>query len=297
MDLVEFNAHRRTVQTAAGELSYTDFGNGRTVLLLHGLGVNGYLWRNVVELLREDVRCVVLDLPGHGASPIGTVRPETLGGLADVVEDFCAALELSEVDLVTNDTGGAIGQIFAVRHPERLRTLTLTNCEAHDNIPNDAFRATVELAKQGKLADLAGQMLGNLDFARSPRGLGADYEHPETLTDEEIRVFLEPVAGNRESTLHFERLLASLDPKDLLSIEPALRRLTVPTLIVWATADGHFELSWAYWLRDAIPGASEVVELPGAKLHFPVERAAEFVPHLQRHWAANTAAPSAVAGD
>lgn len=291
IDLVEYGAHRRTIRTPTGELSYTEFGEGRTVLLLHGLGVNGYLWRNVIAELRDRYRCIALDLPGHGASPVGT-NDANLNGLADVVENFCAALQLSNVDLVTNDTGGAIGQIFTVRHPERLGTLTLTNCEAHDNIPNEAFQATVDLAKQGRLAELAGQMLTNLDVARSPRGLGADYERPELLTDETIRAFLEPVAGTPEATRNFQRLLASLGPADLVSIEPELSRATVPTLIVWATADTHFEVKWAYWLRDLIPGATEVVELAGAKLHFPVERASEFATHLRRHWAAHPAQPA-----
>jgi len=69
--------------------------------------------------------------------------------------------------------------------------------------------------------------------------------------------------------------------------EPALRRLQVPTLIVWGTGDRFFHRKWAYWLRDTIPGAAEVVELDGARLFFPDERAAEFTAALRRHWEAH----------
>ena len=85
----------------------------------------------------------------------------------------------------------------------------------------------------------------------------------------------------------FERLLCSLEARDLLAIESRLQVLTVPTLVVWGTDDVFFPLTWAYWLRDTIPGVTDVVELDGAKLFFPDERADELVPLLRKHWAAH----------
>jgi pimeloyl-ACP methyl ester carboxylesterase len=291
MDLIEFNAHRRSVRTASGEIGYADFGAGRPALFVHGLGTNGYLWRNVIAQLAADRRCVAIDLPGHGGSPADPTRELSLGALADAVEDFCDALGLTAVDLVANDSGGAVSQIFASRHPERLATFTLTNCEAHDNIPNEAFRGTVELARRGELVGFGAQLLGNPELARSERALGANYEDPAYLTDEAIRTYLEPVAGSPDGALQFQRILASLDPADLLGAEPGLRRLTVPTLIVWGTGDLHFEVTWAHYLRGLIPGARPVVELAGAKLHFPDERAGEFAAVLREHWALHSPAP------
>jgi hypothetical protein len=78
--------------------------------------------------------------------------------------------------------------------------------------------------------------------------------------------------------------VAGLGPADLLAAEPALRNLDVPTLIVWGTGDAFFDLKWAYWLRGLIPSAREVVEIAGAKLFFPHERAGDFAAHLRRHW-------------
>jgi pimeloyl-ACP methyl ester carboxylesterase len=70
-----------------------------------------------------------------------------------------------------------------------------------------------------------------------------------------------------------------------VAIRPAQELLDMPTLIVWGTADGLLDLQWAYWLRDTIPGAKEVVEIDGAKLFLPDERGHELVPHLRRFWA------------
>ena len=81
----------------------------------------------------------------------------------------------------------------------------------------------------------------------------------------------------------FERLILSLRPDDLLAAEPQLAQLTVPTLIAWATHDVFFDLSWAYWLKNLIPGATEVTEIDG-HLFFPEERPGDLIDALRKHW-------------
>ena len=93
--------------------------------------------------------------------------------------------------------------------------------------------------------------------------------------------------GTAESARQSQRLMTSLHARDLLAVEPALARLQVPTLIVWGTSDMFFRRKWAYWLRDTIPGATEVVEIDGGRLFFPDERAAELTTALRRHWTAH----------
>ncbi|HEY3871873.1 MAG TPA: alpha/beta fold hydrolase [Actinocrinis sp.] len=285
MKVSETSAWRNTVQTAAGEISYLEAGSGRPVLLVHGLGTNAALWRNLIAELRDEYRLLALDLPAHGRSPVPPPDADapTLTGLAEAVNAFCDALGLAAVDVVSNDTGGAVVQIFASRHPERINTLTLTNCEAHDNLPNELFRGTVELARAGRLVAASAQLLENRALVRSERSLGSNYEDPAYLTDEMIDSYLGPVAGNPQGAAWFQRLLAGLDPAELLGAEPGLRALAAPALIVWGAADLHFEVSWAHFLRGLLPGAVGVVELPGARLHFPDERAVEFAAILRRH--------------
>jgi pimeloyl-ACP methyl ester carboxylesterase len=284
----EFTALRHTVETRSGPIAYVDSGEGPVALFVHGVATGAYLWRNVIGELAGERRCVALDLPLHGATPAADDQDFSIGALATVVADFCEALELESFDLVANDTGGAIAQLLAVRRPARVRTFTLTNCDTHDNFPPEAFKPTIELAARGELAPRAAAVLANLDVVRAG-GIGAGYEHPERVTDETLRTYLDPLFGTPEAAVAFERLLTSLDSAELVAIEPDLRRFTAPTLVVWGTGDPFFGIEWAHWLRDTIPGVTEVVEVEGAKLFFPDERAGELVTHLRRHWAEHSA--------
>jgi pimeloyl-ACP methyl ester carboxylesterase len=107
------------------------------------------------------------------------------------------------------------------------------------------------------------------------------------LPDDVARAWLDAGLGTVESARQFQRWTLSVHAGDLLAIEPALARLHVPTLVVWGTGDIFFKRKWAYWLRDTIPGVTEVIEMPGARLFFPDERAAEFTAALRRHWDAH----------
>ncbi|MEU6040271.1 alpha/beta hydrolase [Actinomadura sp. NPDC047616] len=288
MELAELDAHRASVTTSHGPLSYVDVGQGPVALFVHGVGTNAALWRGVIGAVADMRRCIALDLPLHGRSPAAPGQDFSLGALADVVAAFCDALDLTSVDLVANDTGGAIAQIFAARHPGRLRTFTLTNCDTHDNIPPEAFKPTVELAEAGVIAQTGPRLASDPGLLRAG-AIGAGYEHPDRIGDEVLRYYAEPVLGTAETARAFERLLTELKPDDLVAAEPALRELRAPTLVVWGTGDQFFDVKWAYWLRDTIPGVTEVVEVPGGKLFFPDERPGDLVPHLRRHWDAHPA--------
>ncbi len=295
MDVNIFLSHRRSLATPSGEIACTELGTGPAALFVHGVGTNAYLWRNVIGGLADGAarrRCIAIDLPLHGQSPVTPGQDLSVAGLATVLADFCDALGLNGIDLVANDTGGAIAQVFAARHPQRLATLTLTNCDVSDNLPPEAFKPIVELAAAGTLAPTSVALLDDLDAAVQIT-FGTAYEHPERADREVIRAYLEPCIGTLERGREFERLLVSLDCRDLQAVEPQLRALTVPTLVVWGTGDPFFDVSWAYWLRDTIPGVTRVVTVDGARLFVPEERPMDLVPHLQQHWAAASAAPAA----
>jgi pimeloyl-ACP methyl ester carboxylesterase len=284
MQLQELDAARHSVATRSGEISYLDIGTGPVALFVHGIATNAYLWRNVIGTLSTQRRCIAIDLPLHGRSPVADGQDLSLAALAAGLEDFCDALGLTGIDLVANDTGGAIAQIFAARHPHRLATFTLTNCDTSDNVPPEAFKPIVELAAAGQLAPTAVAMLADLGAA-GRLAFGSGYEHLDQVDPAVIRSYLEPWCGTLERARHFERLLTALDAADLTSVTPLLAELTVPTLVVWGTGDDFFDVSWAYWLRDTIPGATRVVTVDGARLFFPDERPADLVPHLEQHWA------------
>ena len=287
MQLSELEARRHTAVTRSGEISYLDVGTGPVALFVHGIATNAYLWRNVIGALASQRRCIAVDLPLHGQSPVAAGQDLSIAALAAGLGDFCDALGLTGIDLVANDTGGAIAQIFAARHPQRLTTLTLTNCDTSDNLPPEAFKPMVELAKTGDLAPSAVALFADLNAA-AELSFGSGYEHLDQIDPAVIRSYLEPCIGTMDRARQFERLLAALDASDLTAVTPLLGKLAVPALVVWGTGDTFFDVSWAYWLRDTIPGTTRVVEVDGARLFFPDERPADLVPYLQQHWAAAT---------
>lgn len=276
--------YRGQVHTRSGAASYLDTGGpGRPVLFVHGVGSGSYLWRHVIGQLGGERRCVAVDLPLHGQTPAAAGQDFSLPGLARFLAGFCDALGLADIDLVANDTGGAISQVFAAGHPGLLHTLTLTNCEAHDNLPPWPLLPAVLLARSGlPIWRLAPRMYGG------PRGrrrfFRGGYQDVASLPDDIARAFLEPLLGSAASARQLQRLMAELRARDLLAAEPGLARLQIPTLIVWGTGDRIFRRKWAYWLRDTIPGATGVVEIEGGRLFFPDERAGELTAALRRHW-------------
>ncbi|HLK73423.1 MAG TPA: alpha/beta hydrolase [Streptosporangiaceae bacterium] len=281
------DTYRGQVQTPSGPASYIDTGGpGRVALFVHGLGTSSYLWRNVIDELGSQRRCVAVDLPLHGLTPAAADQDFTLPGFARFLADFCAGLGLTDIDLVANDTGGAISQVFATCHPELLHTLTLTNCETHKNVPPKVLLPAAWLAHLGLAARISPRLLHDVRRGRK-RFYGLGYQDIEKLPVDLARFWLETQFATPELARQNQRIMTSLRARDLLAIEPALARLQVPTLIVWGTGDIFFRRKWAYWLRDIIPGASEVVELAGARIFFPDERAAELTAALRRHWDAH----------
>ncbi|HTJ38478.1 MAG TPA: alpha/beta hydrolase [Dactylosporangium sp.] len=286
MQPADFEAHRRTVRGPDGDVSYVDIGSGPVAVFVHGIGLNARFWRNVVEAVRDERRCVAIDLPLHGHSAARPGQDLSLPALARAIEAVRADVGAEAIDLVGNDTGGALAQLYAAAHPERLRSLALTNCEADGNIPAPAFQGAVDAAARGEFAPRVTAAYRNLDgLEPGRRPLAHGWEHPQRVDIDTMRSYLAPLAGTLEAARQFERLLTSLDPAHLRAAEPGLRALAVPTLIAWGTADDHFDVAWAHWLRDTIPGA-ELVELPGARLFFPDERADELVPLLRKLWTA-----------
>jgi pimeloyl-ACP methyl ester carboxylesterase len=281
MDVNTFLSHRRSLATPSGEIAYTELGAGPAALFVHGLGTSGVLWRQVIEDLSGTSRCIAVDLPAHGASP---ARPDmSVAGLAEALAGLCDSLGLGQADLVANDTGGAITQIFAARHPDKIRTLTLTNCECEGNFPPPDFAPFVEQARQGTLAPLLVQLAANPEtWPAHP--LSAAYQYPDRVPQDAWRDYLTGTAGTIERARDLERLVASLDAADIEAVGGQLRTLNVPTMLVWGAADTNFPVKWAYYLRDLIPGAREVIEIDGAKLFFPEERPEDLAPHLRRLW-------------
>jgi pimeloyl-ACP methyl ester carboxylesterase len=228
-------------------------------------------------------RCIAVDLLAHGDTEIEQNQDVSVTANANMLREVLDALRTDQVDLVGNDSGGGIAQIFAALNPNRVRSLTLTNCDTHDNWPPEAFKPFVDMAVAGGLKDTLNAMLADKAIYRSPSALGPAYERPENVSDQDIEIYLRPLVRTEQRTRDLQRFVAAFDHKHTVVIEPRLRQLRAPTLIVWGTDDVYFPVKWAYWLAETIPGAKPPVELAGARIFFPEERAEVFNRLLRDH--------------
>jgi len=276
----------RSIETPSGRISYAEAGSGPVALFVHGVVLNKHLWRHQLSGLSDIRRCIAVDLLAHGDTEIEPNQDVSVTANANMLREALDALGIDQVDLVGNDSGGGIAQIFAALNPNRVRSLTLTNCDTHDNWPPEAFKPFVDMAVAGGLKDTLNAMLADKAIYRSPSALGPAYERPEDVSDEDIEIYLRPHLRSEQRTRDLERFVGAFDHKHTLAIEPQLRRLKAPTLIVWGTDDVYFPVKWAHWLAEAIPGAKPPVELPGARIFFPEERAEAFNQLLRGHWVA-----------
>lgn len=280
---------RRSAPTGFGDVAFIETGQGPPAVFVHGVFLNADLWHHQLAGLGDLRRCLAVDLLGHGASPYLGTDDLTMSVQADMVAAFLDALGLDSVDLVANDTGGAIAQLVVARIPERIRTLTLTNCDTDDNWPPPAFAPIVELARQGVMADALRGLAVDPETARA--SLSSGFEHPEDLTDEVLTGFFGPIGGSDARAQVIQTFVAGMDHSVTVAIRDDLSAFQSPTLIVWGTADEFFDVEWARWLAATIPGTVRCVELEGAKLFFPMERPGAFNQELRNLWT-NEAPPT-----
>jgi pimeloyl-ACP methyl ester carboxylesterase len=280
------SATQHTIDTPSGRIAWQEQGAGPAALFVHGVLLNGHLWRHQLAGLADIRRCLAPDLLAHGDTEIRDGQDVSVTANANMLREFLDALKIDRVDLVGNDSGSGIAQIFAALYPERVRSLTLTNGDTHDNWPPDAFKPFLEMAAAGGLAGTLNAMLGDKNVYRSQQALGPAYEHPEQVSDETIERYLRPFVRSGRRTEDLRRFLGEFNNRHTLAIEGKLKALKAPTLIVWGTDDVYFDVKWAQWLSENIPGTRRRMEFEGARIFFPEERWEAFNTELRNHWLA-----------
>lgn len=290
MDIAEFHASRRFADVKSGRIAYIEQGDGPVALFVHGVPLNGYHWRHVIEQVRQRRRCIAIDLMGLGHSEIAPAQDVSFAAQARMIAEVIDALAIDRIDLVGNDSGGAVAQIFAANYPDRLRSLVLTNCDVHDGWPPPQVLPLIERARNGTLAEVFQALLDRPDLARArfargePVPMFRSFSDPGVLTDAIIRLYLAPLLSSPQRIAAFERYWLAFDKAQTVAIHESLTRLKAPTLIVWGLADIFFDVKWAYWLKDTIPGAARVIEVPDGRLFFPEDRASSLAEPMLGFW-------------
>jgi pimeloyl-ACP methyl ester carboxylesterase len=242
------------VKLSQGTIRYSESGDGPPIVFVHGLLVDGRLWRKVTPLLQEGHRCIVPDLPlGSHTVPMEAGADLSPPGLAKIVADFMAALELDEVTLVANDTGGAIAQITAAHHSERIGRLVLTNCDAFENFLPPTFRP---LQWAARVPGLLTAVMAGMRFSpmrRLPMAYG--WLIKRDLAGAPTRAWVEPFLSDRAIRRDTVKVLKGIDPEHTFEAAERLSSFDKPALLAWATEDRFFKLSFAERLAATIPGA------------------------------------------
>jgi pimeloyl-ACP methyl ester carboxylesterase len=243
----------KSITLDQGTISYRDEGEGEPLVFVHGLLVDGRLWRKVTPALTPTHRCIVPDWPlGSHRTPLAPGADRSPRGIAHLIADFLEALELERVTIVANDTGGAISQILASERPERLGRLVLTNCDCLENFLPLVVRPLQWFAHVPGAYRLIARQLRSARLRRSPLGFGMLCHKP--LPDELTASWVAPLA---EPAIRADLvgILKAIDKRDTLGAAERLAERPLPTLLAWAPDDRVFPLRFAERLAAMIPGA------------------------------------------
>jgi pimeloyl-ACP methyl ester carboxylesterase len=271
-DARDWHAARRMVATSLGRVAVVQRGHGpRAALFLHGLPLNSFQWRGAMARLAAHRRCIAPDFLGLGHSePAWGARLDPEGQVAMLAE-LLDKLGVDQVDVVASDSGGAVAQLLLVLHPERVRSLLLTNCDTEIDCPPPAMLPVIGLAKQGRFAEeWLAPWLADKDKARSTEGLGGlCYANPAALADDVFEAYLRPLVDNPQR-LH--GYIVALERNALHGIKPALKASTAPVRVLWGMADEIFLPRGADYLEQAFGNGKGVRRIAGSKLFWPEEQ-------------------------
>jgi haloalkane dehalogenase len=281
-----YDENRKFANTSFGRIAYIDRGIGPAALFLHGFPLNSFQWRGVIDALLPQRRCIAPDFMGLGYTEVSDGQEVTPSAQVDMLVAFLDKLGIDQVDLLANDSGGAIAQLFLVKHQKRVRTLLLTNCDVETQSPPPAMFPIIELARLDVYANLLLVSWADYkDKARSLDGLGGIcYSNPAHPSDVALEQYLRPLIASERRKALVQRYALGLAPNPLEGVSSLLRTCEVPTRIVWGMADTIFSPQNADYLASILPQVTGVRRLRRAKLFFPEEYPELVAEEARRLW-------------
>jgi len=263
------------IELSAGAVEYEDTGgNGPVLVLLHGLAMDGSLWRGVVADLRDDHRCIVPTLPlGGHRRPMRPDADLSILGMVRLVAEILAELGLNEVTLVGNDWGGA-QLLISQGLGERVGRLVLTSCEAFDNYPPGIpGRAVAQAAAIPGGIYVAFQAMRLRPLRRLP--LTGGWMSKRSVPDEVMGGWFRPLQTQAQVRRDLRKYALSIPPKEvLLGWSEKLRSFDRPALIVWAVEDRVMPREHGRRLAELFP-QGRLLEIPDSYTLIPEDQPGE----------------------
>ncbi|MDR2985477.1 MAG: alpha/beta hydrolase [Nocardiopsaceae bacterium] len=261
----------REAQLSSGTIEYQDAGAGPVVVLIHGAHMNASVWDRLTGDLSADHRCVVPTLPlGGHRRPMSATADLSPVGVAALLGELLEALDLDEVTLVGNDTGGALAQLLVTQDPHRIARLVLASCDAFDNFPPGLPGRVSALAGRmpgGML--MAGQLMRWNVLARLPLTWGWMAKRP--IAQEMLDAWFTPLRAERRIRRDAARFMRSVDRRDLLAAADQLPSFGRPALIVWAAEDRVMPPEHAQRLASRLPDA-RIAMVPDSYTLIPLDQ-------------------------
>jgi pimeloyl-ACP methyl ester carboxylesterase len=256
------------IQVLAGTIRYREAGSGPAIVFVHGYLVGGQLWDRVVEALSDRYRCVAPDWP-LGAHTVAMAPDADLSppGVATIIADFLAALDLDDVTLVGNDSGGAMCQVLVARRPARVARLVLTNCDTHENFPPGIFKLMPPVAKLPGGMQLLAASFRIPAVARAAFAPFARTKPPTGLIESWADLPKHDKGVMRDLT----KFTRGMDKSHTLAAAESLSGSEFPLLLAWAPGDRFFPIRYAERLAAQIGGA-RLVRIPDAATFVPFDQ-------------------------
>jgi pimeloyl-ACP methyl ester carboxylesterase len=261
-------AHRTEIDLPTGRIRYRETGEGKPIVFVHGYLVDSRLWDGVVDSLSDRCRCLAPDWP-LGSQQMA-MKPDadlTPYGIAATIADFLEAMDLEDVTIVGNDSGGAMSQVLVTRHPERIGRLVLTNCDTHENFPPGPFKGFVALAM---VPGVLRALLGPLRIGAVARTVFKPFSK-EPIPPELVRSWVEPALNDPGVKHDVKKFTVGMNKRYTLEAAEKLRGSELPILLAWAPKDRVFPLEFAERLAGEVPNA-RIVEIPDAGTFVPFDQ-------------------------
>lgn len=282
----QFHAARRFADLPQGKIAYVERGSGPVALFLHGYPLNGYQWRAPMAALAAERRCLAPDLMGLGYTDVAADADLSPAAQTAMVIALLDHLEISEADIVANDNSTGIAQLMAAYHPQRIRTMLLTNGDVDANSPPEKLLPFLEKARRGEAVLWFDKHVADNAFARSRDGIGNAYHDPERLlTHELIETYFRPLVAPAKRRKQGEEFGLDMFPNPLPAVRPQLRAFGKPVRMVWGRDDDLFPVETAHWLDRTLPGSRGVRLVDQARLFFPEEYPEIIVEEARKLWA------------
>jgi haloalkane dehalogenase len=285
MNAEQFHSARQFTQTPFGKIAHLERGTGPTILFIHGFPLNSFQWRDVIEDLAPTRRCLAPDLMGLGYSEISAEQDLSFESQVKMLAAFLDAKGVREVDIVANDSGGGMAQVFAAAHPNRVRSLTLTNCEVADLWLTPMIEPFFAALASGVAIQGLKAVVSNPEIAHAQ--LGPTYENAAAvLTPEVIKLYFGPLTENDQRSAQLQKFGdAKRNMAQLVEAGQKLRESKFPAQVIWGDADTAFDKEKSLdWLRKNIGGMRKVTLVPRAKLFWPEEHPRLLSVLLREFW-------------